>query len=662
MEELKLIEDDPWLVSYRRDILRRYQKAVTKRQELAGYGKPLYKSVNSHLYYGVHRSGKSWFFREWAPGATAIYLIGTFNNWKIDTRYALHSKGNGDWELELPADSVRHGDLFKWYVYWNGGEGERMPAYATRCVQDENSKIFSGQIWNAGDYKWKNPRILSKQPPLIYEAHVGMSSENPEVANFDYFREKVLPRIADLGYNTLQIMAIQEHPYYGSFGYQVSAFFAVSSRFGTPEDFKRLVDAAHGYGIAVIIDLIHSHAVSNTLEGLAQIDGNPALYFHEGTRGDHPAWGSKCFNYGKDEVLHFLLSNCKFWLEEYYLDGFRFDGITSMIYLDHGLGRDFTDYSCYFDGNQDEDAMVYLTLANMLIKEINPNAITIAEEMSGMPGLASPFADGGNGFDFRMSMGVPDHWIKWIKELRDEEWNMSNIFHELTRKRSDERTVSYSECHDQALVGDKTIIFRLIDKDMYQYMSRKSPNINVDRGIALHKMIRLLTLTTAGDGYLNFMGNEFGHPEWIDFPREGNGWSYNYARRQWSLADDKKLKYGFLLTFDKAMIELAKETSLFDKPPVSIFEDNERQILIFSRSGLIMAFNFSPYLSYPDYRFNSPVGEYEILLNSDAPEFGGFNRIDQEMKYVTSCENGRNTLSLYLPSRSAVVLREICYL
>jgi 1,4-alpha-glucan branching enzyme len=658
MEELKLLKDDPWLIPYKKQILRRYQKYVIRRQDIAGYGKPLNDAVNSYLYYGVHKVGKSWFFREWAPGATAIYLIGTFNDWKIDNRYSLTPQSNGNWELKLPLDAVHHGDLFKWYVFWRGGEGERIPAYARRCIQDENTKIFSAQIWDPPHFKWSNPRIFGNYSPLIYEAHIGMSSEKPEVASFNYFRESVLPRIVDLGYNTLQLMAIQEHPYYGSFGYQVSSFYAVSSRFGTPEDLKRLIDTAHGYGIAVIMDLVHSHAVSNIYEGLGLLDGNPSLYFHEGQRGNHPAWGSKCFNYGKDEVLRFLLSNCKYWLEEFNLDGFRFDGVTSMIYLDHGLGKNFTNYSFYYDGNQDEDALVYLSLANTLIKELNPNAITIAEDMSGMPGLATPISSGGNGFDFRLSMGVPDHWIKWIKELRDEEWNMSNIYYELTNKRADEKSISYCESHDQALVGDKTIIFRLIDKDMYRYMSKESSSLKVDRGIALHKMIRLVTLATAGDGYLNFMGNEFGHPEWIDFPREGNGWSYHYARRQWSLADDPKLKYSYLLQFDKTMIAMAKRNNLFSDKPVSIFEDNEKQILIFSRAGLIFVFNFNPTVSYFDYRFKVPAGSYKIILNSDSILFGGFNRIDDDIIYDSFYDNGSALLSLYLPSRSAIILKE----
>jgi len=660
MEELKILNDDPWLLPFKREILRRYQKAVIKRQEIAGYDKPLFKALNSHLYYGVHKEGKSWYFREWAPNATAIYLTGSFNGWSKNEKFALHPLGDGNWELELPLEAVRHGDLFKWIICWNGGEGERIPAYAIRCIQDGQTKLFSAQIWDPPHYKWSHNKITKKRSPMIYEAHVGMSSEKPEIATFDYFRKNVLPRIAELGYNTLQLMAVQEHPYYGSFGYQVSNFYAVSSRFGTPEDFKRLVDDAHGYGIAVIMDIVHSHSVNNTLEGLALFDGTSTQYFHQGPRGDHPAWMSKCFNYGKNEVLHFLLSNCKYWLEEYHLDGFRFDGITSMIYLDHGLGKDFTEYSCYFDGNQDEDALVYLTLANMVVKELNPEAITVAEDMSGMPGLAAPFLFGGTGFDYRMSMGVPDQWIKWIKELKDEQWNMSNMYHELTNKRDDEKTISYAECHDQAMVGDKTIIFRLIDKDMYHSMSKKDESLIVDRGIALHKMIRLLTLATAGDGYLNFMGNEFGHPEWIDFPREGNGWSYHYARRQWSLADSDDLKYKYLLDFDRAMVKLVMSNELLIHKAVSIYEDNDRQILIFSRGELILAFNFSPSNSYPDYKLNSPVGEYSVVLDSDSSFFGGFNRVDDSLGYFTLNEQGIDKLSLYLPARSVIVLKKNC--
>ena len=653
-----IYDSDPYLAPYRERIDRRYRSIVFQKQEVAGYGRRLCDAVNNHLYYGVHLENDSVVFREWAPNATAVYLIGEMNGWRKEDGYRLRNVGNGNWELRLPAGQVPHGTLFKWYVEWSGGAGERLPAYAVRCVQDPQTRIFSAQVWfPPRKYRWKHGFVPHNGNPLIYEAHVGMSSEQEKVASFDDFRRNVLPRVSALGYNTLQLMALQEHPYYGSFGYQVSNFFALSSRFGTPEEFKALVDEAHGLGIAVVMDIVHSHAVDNEVEGIGMLDGTDCMYCHSGPRGRHPAWGSRCFDYGKPATVHFLLSNIKFWMEEYHIDGFRFDGVTSMIYLNHGLGRDFTDYSCYFDGEQDEDALTYLGLANILVKEMNPKAITIAEDVSGMPGLAAPLKDGGIGFDFRLSMGIADHWIKWIKERRDEDWSMGEIYYELTNKRQDERTISYAECHDQALVGDKTIIFRLMDKEMYTAMSKGSRSLTVDRGMALHKMIRLVTLATAGDGYLTFMGNEFGHPEWIDFPREGNGWSYFYARRQWSLVDSPDLRYGQLWQFDRAMIHLFSENGILRDRPVQLYVDEVQKVLIFGRGYFIFALNFHPEHSVSDFKFRAAAGEYRQVLDSDDPAFGGFGRNDGSVSHFTVRERDCDLLSLYLPSRSAIVLK-----
>lgn len=653
---MKIYKKDRYLEQYKDVIERRNSAVLRKKKEIAGDGK-LSLAVNGSLYYCLHREGDCYAFREWAPNASRIYVIGTFNGWKRSGKWEMKPIGDGNWELLADASEISHGDLYKWYVEWPGGFGERLPAYATRCVQDSETKVFCAQVWDpVTPYRWRRKRGPKIEAPLIYEAHIGMSSEHEEVASFTEFRQNVLPRIKDLGYNTLQIMALQEHPYYGSFGYQVSNFFALSSRFGTPEEFKALVDAAHGYGIAVIMDVVHSHAVSNEAEGPGNLDGSGTLYFHAGDRGVHPAWKSRCFDYGKGQTLHFLLSNLKYWMQEYRLDGFRFDGVTSMLYFDHGLGRDFTCYADYFDGGQDEDAITYLGLANILVKELNGRAFTIAEDMSGMPGLAAPLKDGGLGFDYRMSMGVADHWIKWIKERDDWHWNMGEMFYELTRKRDDERTISYAECHDQALVGDKTIIFRLIDKDMYDSMSRQTKSLTVDRGIALHKMIRLLTLATSGNGYLNFMGNEFGHPEWIDFPREGNGWSFFYARRQWSLADSKDLRYGDLLSFDKAMISIVAEYHIFKDSPSCVRADEEKKILVLRRGDLIFALNFNPEYSFDNYGFEAPAGEYLILLDSDSVGFGGFGRNDVSLHHFTEGEGSVGRLSLYLPCRSAQVL------
>ena len=649
----KIYDIDPWLRPYREAVDARHARILADRRKLAGDG-PLGAAVNNHIYYPLHREDGRWVIREWAPNASRIFLVGDFNNWKRTEAYSFRPVGAGNWELSLPEMFLRHGELYKLWVEWPGGGGERLPAYVTRVVQDPVTKVFSAQVWDPEPYEWKYRRPGRRPHPLIYECHIGMSSEKEKVSTFDEFRRDVLPRVRRLGYNVLQIMALQEHPYYGSFGYQVSNFFALSSRFGTPEEFKALVDEAHRMGIAVIMDIVHSHAVSNEAEGLGRLDGRDDLYFYQGAAGHHPAWGSRCFDYGKDEVKYFLLSNCKFWMEEYHIDGFRFDGVTSMVYWNHGLGKDFGDYSLYFDSGVDENAVSYLALANMLVHEINPAAITIAEDVSGMAGLAAPFETGGVGFDFRMAMGIADHWIKWIKELHDEQWSMGEMWWELTNKRVDEKTVSYAECHDQALVGDKTIMFRLADKDMYTSMSKSTPSLTIDRAVALHKMIRLATLATCGGGYLNFMGNEFGHPEWIDFPREGNGWSYKYARRQWSLADREDLRYAGLEAFDARMISYVKKERVLDSRPVQLYVDESAKILIFRRGNSIFAFNFNPCESYSGYGFPAPDGEYEMAFNSDEAEFGGFARLQPGETHMTV--DGR--LSLYLPSRVAIVLRK----
>ena len=649
----KIYDIDPWLRPYREAVDARHARILADRRKLAGDG-PLGAAVNNHIYYPLHREDGRWVIREWAPNASRIFLVGDFNNWKRTEAYSFRPVGAGNWELSLPEMFLRHGELYKLWIEWPGGGGERLPAYVTRVVQDPVTKVFSAQVWDPEPYEWKYRRPGRRPHPLIYECHIGMSSEKEKVSTFDEFRRDVLPRVRRLGYNVLQIMALQEHPYYGSFGYQVSNFFALSSRFGTPEEFKALVDEAHRMGIAVIMDIVHSHAVSNEAEGLGRLDGRDDLYFYQGAAGHHPAWGSRCFDYGKDEVKYFLLSNCKFWLEEYHLDGFRFDGVTSMVYWNHGLGKDFGDYSLYFDSGVDENAVSYLALANMLVHEINPAAITIAEDVSGMAGLAAPFEAGGVGFDFRMAMGIADHWIKWIKELHDEQWSMGEMWWELTNKRVDEKTVSYAECHDQALVGDKTIMFRLADKDMYTSMSKTTPSLTIDRAVALHKMIRLVTLATCGGGYLNFMGNEFGHPEWIDFPREGNGWSYKYARRQWSLADRDDLRYAGLEAFDARMISYVKKERVLDSRPVQLYVDESAKILIFRRGNSIFALNFNPCGSYSGYSFPAPDGEYEMAFNSDEAEFGGFARLQPGETHMMV--DGR--LSLYLPSRVAIVLRK----
>ena len=665
---MKIIENDPWLSPYQAAIEGRHDHALWRESELTGGKMSLADFATGYLYYGLQRTDSCWVFREWAPNATQIYLIGDFSGWEEQERFRLDRINDaGDWEVRIPFGMIGHGQHYKMRVKWNGGQGDRIPAWCRRVVQDEQSKIFSAQVWDPKkEFRFRHKDFKPKRDPLlIYECHVGMAQEREGVGTYTEFKDNVLPRVKEAGYNCIQVMAIQEHPYYGSFGYHVSSFFAPSSRFGTPEELKELIDAAHGMGISVIMDLVHSHSVKNEYEGLGNLAGDPNQYFLPGDRHEHSAWGSLCFDYGKNQVLHYLLSNCKYWLDEFRFDGFRFDGVTSMLYYSHGLGEAFCNYDDYFNGHQDDDAICYLMLANRVIHQFNPAAITIAEEVSGMPGLAAPFADGGFGFDYRLAMNIPDYWIKTIKERKDEDWSMAGIYWEVTNRRKDEKTISYVESHDQALVGDKTVIFRLVDADMYWHFTKDGGNDVTSRGIALHKMIRLVTASTINGGYLNFMGNEFGHPEWIDFPREGNGWSHKYARRQWSLVDNKQLAYCWLGDFDRAMLKLLSSVKNFqNKDVVEYWHNDSDQVLAFGRGDLVFVFNFSPTRSFSDYGFLVPRGSYRTVLDSDSFEFGGYGRVDDNLEHFTLMDplyrkQRKEWLKLYLPARSAIVLKKV---
>ena len=655
--------DDPYLAPYADAIRGRAAHAEARAAELTGGAGRLADWASAHEYFGLHRTATGWVFREWAPNATEMWLVGDFSKWQPVPRFKLKRlPGTDVWERTFPARLIRHRQFYRLEMCWNGGRGERIPAYARRVVQDAATNLFCAQVWQPKEpYVWRNRAPGGRtKPPRIYEAHVGMAGEERKVATYAEFRDCVLPRIKAAGYNVVQLMAVMEHPYYGSFGYHVSSFFAASSRFGTPEDLKSLVDTAHGMGLRVIMDLVHSHAVKNERDGLSLFDGTPYQYFHDGPKGWHRAWDSRCFDYGKTEVLHFLLSNCRYWLDEFRFDGYRFDGVTSMLYWDHGLGAAFTNYAQYFNGSVDDDAWCYLALANRVIHEVKPAAITIAEDVSGMPGCAAPRADGGMGFDYRMAMGVPDMWFHLAEKVRDEDWNMHGLYHALTDKRAEEKVVSYVESHDQALVGGKTFFFQLVDAAIYDGMGVDQHGLVIERGVALHKMARLATCALAQDGYLNFMGNEFGHPEWIDFPRAENGWSYDHARRQWSLRDDPNLRFKALGDFDAAMLRAVRPGGA----PVPLCAHDGDKVLAFWRDGRVYVFNFNAARSFTDYGVLVPPGRrFRLVLDTDEVRFGGQGRLAPRQiltpEPVVKDRERVDVVKLYLPARTALVLERM---
>ena len=653
----KIFTYDKQLANFEADFDLRAERYNRKLTELLQSNATLSDFANGYAYFGFHKTENGWFYREWAPGAQKLYLTGDFCDWK---RYAHPMKklDNGVFELFLEGkDTLKDSMTVMTVVVHDGQELERIPLYATRVEQDPTDYSWNAVIDDPAEpFCWTDEGFKPKKKLFIYECHIGMAQEEGKVGSYQEFREKILPKIKALGYNTIQIMAIMEHPYYASFGYQVTNFFAPSSRFGRPEELKKLVDTAHKMGIAVLLDVVHSHACTNTREGINEFDGTAYQFFHEGPRGDHPAWKTKCFNYDKNEVIHFLLSNLKYWMTQYHFDGFRFDGITSMLYHDHGLGVAFTDNSKYFSMNTDVEAVTYLQLATTLVRQVNPNAILIAEDMSAIPGLCVPIQYGGMGFDYRLAMGEPDLWIRLLKESRDEDWDLNKIYYELSIRRPHEKVIGYCESHDQALVGDKTLMFRLCDQEMYWGMEKTHHSPVIDRGMALHKLLRLITMTLGGEGYLTFMGNEFGHPEWIDFPREGNGWSYHYCRRQWSLAENPNLKYGFLNAFEKAAVQICKTHRVIGGRDIQLKLDNRDKVLVYKKGGGLFAFNFHPARSYDGCVLTVPEpGNYQVILSTDDFDFGGHGRIHHK-RYTAQEQDGKWAIRLYLPSRTAVVL------
>lgn len=665
----QLLEIDPYLTPHKEEIERRYSVMKKFLNGINDHEGGIDRFTKSYERYGLKRVGNGVMCREWCPAASAVFIMGDFNHWNR-VSHPLTKREFGVWELFIPdgefgTETVKHGSMYKLIVVdKKGNELERISPWATYVVQNQKTKLMEPIFWNpVKEYEWKYPRPGQRDGLRIYETHVGISSEDYAVASYTHFKDKVIPHILYLGYNCVQIMAIMEHAYYASFGYQVTSFFAPSSRYGTPDEFKALVDECHKHGIVVLLDIVHSHACKNVLDGLNQFDGTDAGFFHSGPKGYHPLWDSRLFDYSNWEVVRFLLSNLRYYMDEFMLDGFRFDGVTSMLYHSHGCGHGFSgDYREYYGIHVDTEALNYLQLANYMLHELYPNVITIAEDVSGMPALCRPVDEGGVGFDYRLGMAIPDNWIKLLKESTDDDWNMGHIIHTLTNRRHGERTIAYAESHDQALVGDKTLAFWLMDKEMYTNMSTTTEfTLIIDRGIALHKMIRLITMALGGEGYLNFMGNEFGHPEWLDFPRQGNGDSYHHARRQWHLVHDSLLRYRFLNEFDKDMQHLDDQYHWLSSPQAYVSRKDEGdKVIAFERAGLLWIFNFHPCKSFTDYRIGTNIpGTYKIVLNSDDSRFSGHSRVDPNCEFFSQNykhDNRDYSILTYLPSRVALVL------
>eukprot|EP00884_Botryococcus_braunii_P004632 jgi/Botrbrau1/1416/Bobra.0063s0112.1 len=685
-EELAILKADPNLRDNATHLLYQWKQYQTTKRAIEAVAGSLEEFAKGYETMGFNRKDGVTVYREWAPAAGRAALIGDFNNWE---GIEMQRDQFGVWSVSLPdredgQAAIPHGSRVKirlWHP--KGYTVDRIPAWIKWATAQKGvmGARYDGIYWDPPPdlrYKWKHKRPPKPKTLRIYEAHVGMSSEESAVASYTYFKDNILPRIAVLGYNAVQLMAVQEHAYYASFGYHVTNPFAVSSWSGNPEELKALVDEAHRLGLYVLLDVVHSHISSNEIDGIAGYDfgqGEEGNYFYQGERGHHKVWGSRLLVYRNWEVLRYLLSNVRWWLDEYRFDGFRFDGVTSMLYWDHGINTTFSgDYREYFSPGTNVDAVVYLMLANEVIHKVLPQAVTVAEDVSGMPGLGRPVEEGGVGFDYRLGMGLPDTWFKLIRTTRDEQWDLPNLVAALCNRRYSERTIAYVESHDQAIVGDQTLAFRLMGPEMYTSMSALSPATPViARGMRLHKIIRLLTIAIGGEGWLSFMGNEFGHPEWIDFPRDENGWSYQHCRRQWSLVDRPDLRYRQLNAWDAAIQNLEERFSFLSDPHqlVSFAGRPPELMLVAERGPLVFVFNFCPTIDREGYKVGvGEPGKYRIVLDSDDLQYGGLGRLNHTVDHFTSPEgipgvretnfNDRpHSMLVFSPARSAVVYARV---
>lgn len=681
-ESIRLFEIDPSLEPYRDHFRYRMKRYTDQKKLIEEYEGSLEDFALGYTKFGFNREEGGILYREWAPAAQEAQLIGDFNGWD-GSNHMMEKNQFGVWSIKIPDSNgkpaIPHNSRVK-FRFKHGDEiwVDRIPAWIKYATVDSTkfSAPYDGIYWDpppSESYKLQFPRPPKPKSPRIYEAHVGMSSSEPRVCSYREFADNVLPRIKENNYNTVQLMAVMEHSYYGSFGYHVTNFFAVSSRSGTPEDLKYLIDKAHSLGLQVLMDVVHSHASNNITDGLNGFDvgqSSEDSYFHSGDRGYHKLWDSRIFNYANWEVLRFLLSNLRWWLEEYKFDGFRFDGVTSMLYHHHGIDMGFTgNYNEYFSEATDVEAVVYLMLANNLVHSLLPDATVIAEDVSGMPGLGRLVSEGGIGFDYRLAMAIPDKWIDYVKNKKDEEWSMQEISWSLTNRRYTEKCIAYAESHDQSIVGDKTIAFSLMDKEMYSGMScLENLSPKVERGVALHKMIHFITMALGGEGFLIFMGNEFGHPDWIDFPRDGNNWSYEKCRRRWDLVDTDHLRYKFMNTFNGAMNALDEKFSFLasTKQIVSSAKEDDK-VIVFERGDLVFIFNFHSENTYDGYKVGCDLpGKYRVALDSDAWEFGGLGRVGHDVDHFTCPEgvpgvpetnfnNRPNSFKVLTPPRTCVV-------
>lgn len=607
----------------------------------------IYKKLGAHPSVEDGREGM--FFAVWAPNAAAVHVIGSFNGWNED-QYAMQKIGEiGIWTCFIPG--VGENELYKYLIYTPEGRklykadpfansAELRPGTASRTAN------LSGYKW--GDGRWMEAREeknVFKEPMAIYECHVGSWMKHPDGGdgfyNYREFADRLVDYLKELKFTHIELMGILEHPFDGSWGYQVTGYYAPTSRYGSPKDFMYLVDTMHKNGIGVILDWVPAHFCPDE-HGLACFDGKCIFEDPDPRRGEHPEWGTKIFNLGKPEVKNFLIANVLYWIREFHVDGIRVDAVASMLYLDYGK-KDGEWLPNQYGGNKNLDAVVFFQHMNSVVRGSYPGFVTIAEESTAWPKVTSEIGTEGLGFTFKWNMGWMHDFCEYMKL---DPIMRSGSHYNMTFAMS----YNSSEKYILPLSHDEVVHLKCS-------MVEKMPGYQVDKYANL-RLAYTFMMGHSGKKLL-FMGQEFGQErEWSE------------ARElDWFLLQND-LNAGMQRYFSELLKIYRKYPCMYEiDDSWDGFEwinadDKDRSIYSFFRKcdsdkkRLLFILNMTP-VEYKDYRLGVPEkGSYKVLLNSTDPEFGGAgSEVPKVLKAIKGdCDYKPQYITFDMPAYGGLVI------
>lgn len=613
---------------------------------------PLYlfhsgRNYKAQQFFGAHKTGDGVFtFRVWAPHAVKVCLIGDFNDWDENGCPLTKLNDGGAWECTV--GGVKPFDAYKFLIVTR--DGRRVFKADPYAVHSETRPGTASKIF-IGDYKWRDGAWLKKRkegdvyssPVNIYEMHLGSWRKHPDGNPFTYreLAADLVPYVKNMGYTHIELLPVTEHPFDGSWGYQVTGYFSVTSRYGTPDDFKYLVDECHRAGIGVILDWVPAHFPKDA-HGLFEFDGEPCYEYADLNKGEHMQWGTKIFDYGKNEVRSFLISNACFFFDEYHIDGLRVDAVASMLYLDYG--REKGQWSPNINGgNENLEAVEFLKQLNETVFSQHGDVMMIAEESTSWPLVSRPVYLGGLGFNFKWNMGWMNDILKYCSlDGIYKKFNHDLVTFSFFYAFSENFVLPIS--HDEVVHGKCS----LINKMPGDY-EEKFAGVRAFLGyMYAHPGKKLL-----------FMGSEFG--QFIE-------WDYK-KELDWLLLDYEK--HRLLKDYSRELNRFYKKNTPMWQIDYSwegfswiVSDDKDNSVIAFvrtDRSGerIIAVCNFTNVMRC-SYRMGVPEsGSYEIVFNSDDAKFGGTGeKIKKTYKAVPIMLHGfNNSVELTLPPMSVLYLK-----